>query len=111
MHRASGLIDGNRRYGTAFAGDNVEDCGRVLMDNGYCYNGKQLLYSGLTGDVVGAYVFTGPVYYQRLKHMVKDKFFARANGPHTTLTRQPTQVRFHFNRVLLFCFCSRFPCA
>jgi hypothetical protein len=31
------------------------------MDNGYCYNGKQLLYSGITGDVVGAYVFTGPV--------------------------------------------------
>ncbi len=52
----AGLMDGNRRFGTAFAGDNVEDCGRVLVDNGYAYNGKQVLYSGLTGDVVGACV-------------------------------------------------------
>ena len=35
----------------------------------------------------------GPVYYQRLKHMVKDKVFARAKGPRMALTHQPTQGR------------------
>jgi DNA-directed RNA polymerase III subunit RPC2 len=52
-----------------------------------------MLYSGITGEIMQAYIFMGPVYYQRLKHMVKDKMFARGRGPHLVLTRQPTQGR------------------
>ncbi len=89
----AGLMDGKRRFGTCFGGDKVADCSATLIKAGYAYSGKDMLYSGITGEVMHAYIFMGPVYYQRLKHMVKDKMFARGRGPHLVLTRQPTQGR------------------
>ena len=43
--------------------------------------------SGITGEMLPCYVFSGPIYYQRLKHMVQDKMHARARGRMTLLTR------------------------
>jgi len=39
------------------------------------------------------YVFQGPVFYQRLKHLVADKIHARATGRMSHLTRQPLEGR------------------
>ena len=89
----AGVLEGEQKYGTAFAGDNVEDMGRLLVKHGYSFDGKDLLMSGITGEMLPCYVFSGPIYYQRLKHMVQDKMHARARGPYTTLTRQPTEGR------------------
>ena len=32
------------------------------------------MISGVTGEEFAAEIFIGPVYYQRLRHMVSDKF-------------------------------------
>ena len=66
-------------------------CERLQM-NGYNGTGTEMMYNGFTGEPIGE-VFIGPVYYQRLKHLVSDKIHARAKGPVTTLTRQPLEGR------------------
>lgn len=81
------------RYGTAFGGDSVDSCSSVLVKHGFHYLGKDMLTSGLTGEPLSAYIFMGPIYYQKLKHMVMDKMHARARGPRQVLTRQPTEGR------------------
>ena len=81
------------RYGTAFGGDSVDECSSVLVKHGFHYLGKDYLTSGLTGEPLSAYIFMGPIYYQKLKHMVIDKMHARARGPRQVLTRQPTEGR------------------
>ena len=83
----------NSKYGTVFAGDSVEDLGNILISHGFSYSGKDILYSGLTGEPLNCFVFSGPMFYQRLKHMVVDKIHARSRGPKTPLTRQPMEGR------------------
>ena len=65
----------------------------MQVKNGFSYSGKDMLTSGSTGEPLEALIFMGPVYYQKLKHMVVDKMHARARGPRVVLTRQPTEVR------------------
>ncbi|ELQ75060.1 RNA polymerase III, second largest subunit [Trachipleistophora hominis] len=71
----------------------IEDYCMVLQSLGYSYSGKETFYSGMTGKPIPTHVFFGPVYYQRLKHMVEDKIHARNIGKRTVLTRQPTEGR------------------
>jgi len=52
-----------------------------------------MVMSGTSGEPLSAYIFMGPVFYQKLKHMVMDKMHARARGPRAVLTRQPTEGR------------------
>ena len=89
----AGLQDGRFHYGTAFGGDPVSAIAETLVSHGFSYDGKDLMHCGVTGEALVAYVFMGPVYYQKLKHMVLDKMHARARGPRVVLTRQPTEGR------------------
>ncbi|KAJ1019959.1 hypothetical protein NDA16_004240 [Ustilago loliicola] len=89
----AGVITGTLQYGTAFGGSKVEDMSEILVEHGYNYAGKETLTSGITGQPLECYVYFGPIYYQRLKHMVQDKMHARARGPRAVLTRQPTEGR------------------
>jgi len=88
-----GVLKGKFGYGTAFGGDKVVDICADLIKHGYNYGGKDYVTSGITGEPLQAYVFFGPVYYQKLKHMVMDKMHARALGPINQLTHQPTEGR------------------
>jgi DNA-directed RNA polymerase II subunit RPB2 len=64
-----------------------------LVANGFEPYGHETLYNGMTGEMMEADIFMGPIYYQRLKHMVDDKINYRDTGPKKLLTRQPTQGR------------------
>lgn len=71
------LTLGKFHYGTAFGGSRVEDVSKELIKNGFHYQGKDVFYSGITGEPLEAYIYSGPVYYQKLKHMVQDKIHGR----------------------------------
>ncbi|KAL6091205.1 hypothetical protein STEG23_023465, partial [Scotinomys teguina] len=82
----AGVLDGRFHYGTAFGGSKVKDVCEDLVRHGYNYLGKDYVTSGITGEPLEAYIYFGPVYYQKLKHMVLDKMHARARGPRAVLT-------------------------
>ncbi|GMK59707.1 hypothetical protein CspeluHIS016_0803130 [Cutaneotrichosporon spelunceum] len=89
----AGVLSGKLQYGTAFGGSKVADMSEILVDKGFSYAGKDMLQSGITGEPMECYVYFGPIYYQKLKHMVMDKMHARPTGPRANLTRQPTEGR------------------
>ncbi|KAF3902060.1 hypothetical protein AA313_de0210168 [Arthrobotrys entomopaga] len=89
----AGVLGGNLQYGTAFGGSKVHDMAEILVSHGFNYSGKDFVTSGITGESLQAYIFFGPIYYQKLKHMVQDKMHSRARGPRAVLTRQPTEGR------------------
>jgi len=89
----AGVLKGKFHYGTAFGGSKVSDISQELVECGWNYQGKDTLTSGITGESLQAYIYQGPVYYQKLKHMVVDKMHGRSTGPRAILTRQPTEGR------------------
>ena len=63
--------------------------GEVLKEIGLNYYGVERMYSGSSGEELEAEIFFGPNYYQRLRHMVSDKFQARSSrGPNDQFTTQ-----------------------
>ena len=79
--------------GTSFSKFKIEDITKELQKHGYESNGNEIMYNGLTGEQLSFSIFIGPAFYQRLKHMVKDKQHSRSIGPMVNLTRQPAEGR------------------
>jgi DNA-directed RNA polymerase I subunit RPA2 len=71
----------------------VDYFGEQLQAAGYNYYGSEPLYSGVSGCIMQADLYIGVVYYQRLRHMVSDKYQVRATGTVNPLTRQPIKGR------------------
>jgi DNA-directed RNA polymerase II subunit RPB2 len=97
--------------GTAFGEFDVKDICSELIKLGYEAHGNELLHNGLTGEQHESSVFMGPVFYQRLKHMVNDKAHSRSIGPMVNLTRQPAEGRsrdggLRFGEMERDCMCS-----
>ncbi|KZT29445.1 beta and beta-prime subunits of DNA dependent RNA-polymerase [Neolentinus lepideus HHB14362 ss-1] len=71
----------------------IDYFGEQLLAAGYNYYGNEPMYSGITGQEFAADIYIGVVYYQRLRHMVLDKFQVRTTGPVDPVTRQPVKGR------------------
>lgn len=52
----------------------VDELGVMLREKGFNYHGSEVMYSGIYGTELRCEIFIGPCYYQRLRHMVSDKF-------------------------------------
>jgi len=79
--------------GTSFGNLDIKTISSELLKLGYESYGNELMYNGLTGEQLETSIFIGPVFYQRLKHMVNDKQHSRSIGPMVNLTRQPAEGR------------------
>ncbi|KAJ7591468.1 hypothetical protein C8J56DRAFT_1014091 [Mycena floridula] len=71
----------------------IDYFGEQLLAAGYNYYGSEPMYSGITGEEFAADIYIGVVYYQRLRHMVLDKFQVRTTGAVDPVTRQPVKGR------------------
>ena len=58
---------------TAFQKCDLKDVGDSLEGFGYNRDGTEIMYSGITGEEILHDFFIGPIYYQRLRHLVSDK--------------------------------------
>ena len=88
-----GAMLGRRIDGTPFSSVPEQELRKLLVDLGFKSTGKEVLYNGITGEMIPVEIFIGVCFYQKLHHMVADKIHARAHGPIQVLTHQPTEGR------------------
>lgn len=80
--------------GSPFNNVTLDGVQKILRDElGMEPSGNEILYNGYTGRMMDTSIFTGPVYYQRLRHCSADKLHSRSSGPLVMLTRQPAEGR------------------
>ena len=91
-----GLHNGRQFDTTPFGEEDhrefIERVRAEIRSMGVDGNCHVLLHSGRTGEPIGR-AFMGPIFVQRLKHMVEDKIHGRWRGPRTMLMRAPTEGR------------------
>lgn len=87
------ILQGKDADGTPFEDPDFTSVEDMLEKMGYERKGKEYLYNGMTGEKMLVEYFFGPTYYQRLKHLVRDKIHSRSRGLKTSLTRQAPEGR------------------
>ncbi|KAI6225647.1 DNA-directed RNA polymerase [Aphelenchoides besseyi] len=71
----------------------INHFGELLTKAGYNYYGNETMYSGVDGREMEVQIFFGIVYYQRLRHMIADKYQVRSTGAVDPVTLQPVKGR------------------
>ncbi|MAH47818.1 DNA-directed RNA polymerase subunit B [Candidatus Pacearchaeota archaeon] len=78
---------------SAFSGESRDKLEVQLGKLGFRYNGKEILYNGITGKRMPVKIYIGNMYYLKLRYMVANLLHARASGKIALLTRQPIEGR------------------
>ncbi|MDO8516609.1 MAG: DNA-directed RNA polymerase subunit B [Nanoarchaeota archaeon] len=78
---------------SAFSGESLDSLENQMKKVGFRYDGKEILYNGITGKMMPVKIYIGNMYYLKLKYMVANKMHARASGKIALLTRQPIEGR------------------
>ena len=86
-------LKGTSEDATPFCDFNMNIYADDLHRCGYQKYGNEAMFNPYSGHQLESQIFIGPIYYQRLRHMVDDKMYARSRGPIVALTRQPTHGR------------------
>src|SRR3989344_6886639 len=89
----AGALTGRYIDGTTFNSEPEENLRSMLQDMGFRENGTERMINGITGEEFEVAIYTGNMFYLRLKHMVANKLHARASGRIQLLTRQPVEGR------------------
>lgn len=88
----------------------VDELGDMLKEKGFNYHGCEVLYSGVYGTELTCEIFIGPVYYQRLRHMVSDKYqvskFSVFLSSDLTFARFMLSSESENQKQSIFCFCN-----
>jgi len=96
----AGVFEGRQAYASAFgeefgSSDTVQSAELALIRNGLNYTGKDIFYSGVNGEPLDAYIFSGPVFYQKLKHMVLDKMVSFCDAAIIGCSIDSSHPQFH----------------
>jgi len=88
-----GCLSGKIVDSTPFSGVSKKELEEQLKELGFRFDGKETMYSGITGKKMKMKIFVGNLYYLKLKRMVKGLIHGRASGKVALLTRQPIEGR------------------
>lgn len=88
-----GAMRGVHINGTAFKEYEMNKYRETLRFYGMEEFGYETMRSGSTGKLISTDVNCGPVFFQALKHHVKDKVQVRSTGQVKPMTRQPPKGR------------------
>jgi DNA-directed RNA polymerase II subunit RPB2 len=66
---------------------------KILREKRFREFGYEKMFSGTSGMPLEATIYVGPVFFQALKHHVKDKVQVRGTGPVKPQTHQPAKGR------------------
>lgn len=90
LHAAKyGALRGTHYNGGPFQPYKFNEIRKTLKEYGHHEMGYETLRSGTSGKPLKAPINMGPVFFQALRHHVKDKIQARSTGQVKPMTRQP----------------------
>lgn len=73
MYSRIGVRKGTVGDGTPYSHLKMEELSRQMEELGLHPYGNEIMYNGMTGEMMEVEIFIGTTFYQRLKHMVIDK--------------------------------------